>query len=186
MNYCSACGASITKQIIPGDDVPRYFCGACETVHYQNPNVVVGCIPIHKDQILLCKRAIEPRLGFWTIPGGFMENGETTEEGAMREANEEANTNLEIIDLITVYSIKHIDQVHICYTAKLLDLDYSPGIESLEVKLFHPSEIPWKEIAFTSTSFALKAYIKNVENGESKVHRGSFDLEKWKNEREGF
>lgn len=172
MNYCSSCGSVVEKKIPDGDQLPRFVCTVCEIIHYENPKIIVGCMPVWEDQILLCKRAIEPRYGYWTIPAGFMENGEIAEEGAIRETMEEAGAHVEILRLSSVYSIPHINQVYLMYLARLVSLDFDPGPESLEVDLFRPEEIPWAEIAFPAVHFALTKYL---ENRESPIpHLGAF------------
>ena len=136
MNFCSNCGARVTLRIPSGDSLPRHVCDACETIHYRNPLVVVGAIPVVDQRVLLCRRAIEPRRGFWTLPAGFMELDETTAQGAARETLEEAQARVEIDEVFTLLSIPHVNQVHIFYRARLLDMDFGPGEESLEVALF--------------------------------------------------
>src|SRR6059036_2638097 len=132
LNYCSKCGAKLALRVPPGDSLPRHVCDNCGTIHYRNPLVVVGTIPEWEDRILLCKRAIEPRYGLWTVPAGFMENGETTLQGAARETLEEANARVEVGPLYALYNIPHINQVYILFRARLLDLDFHPGAETLE------------------------------------------------------
>ena len=128
MNFCSQCGSPALELRVPlGDSLPRHICSSCGTIHYQNPKVVVGCLPVWGEQVLLCKRAIEPRQGLWTLPAGFMENEETAAEGAMREALEEAHARVEIQDLYTVYSVPHISQVHMMFRARLLNDDFGAG-----------------------------------------------------------
>ena len=173
MKFCSNCAHPVILKHVEGDNRPRYVCDNCNMIHYQNPNVVTGCLPIWKDKVLLAKRAIEPRKGYWNVPGGYLENGETVEEGAVREVWEEACINVEIISLHAVFSIPRINQVYMHYLAKMPDLNFSPGIESLEVKLFTEAEIPWEDIAFLSSTFTLKRYIEDLKNGERKVHLGS-------------
>ncbi len=131
-----------------GDHVPRFVCAACGTVHYQNPKLVVGCLPEWEDRVLLCRRAIEPRHGLWTLPAGFLENNETLHAGAARETLEEARARVEIGTLYTMISLPQISQVYVIFRARLVDLDFGPGPESLEVRLFHEDEIPWEELAF--------------------------------------
>jgi ADP-ribose pyrophosphatase YjhB (NUDIX family) len=143
----------------------RAVCQACGHIQYENPKIVVGCLPVFGDRILMCKRAIEPRLGLWTLPAGFMENDESAAEGAAREAMEEANARVEIEDLYTVYSIPHISQVYMMFRAKLLDPDVSPGIESLEVKLVTEAEIPWDELAFTMVRRTLTHFLEDRASG---------------------
>lgn len=165
IKYCNACGASVVHRIPEGDALLRAVCDACGHIQYENPKIVVGCLPSHGDRILICKRAIEPRYGLWTLPAGFMENNESASEGAAREALEEANARVEIEDLYTVYSIPHISQVYMMFRAKLLDLDVSPGIESLEVKLVTADQIPWSELAFAMVKRTLEHYLEDRKSG---------------------
>src|SRR5579859_383996 len=159
IKFCNSCGAEVTHRIPEGDSLVRAVCDACGTIHYQNPKLVVGCLPAYGERILICKRAIEPRYGLWTLPAGFMENGETAAEGAMREALEEARARIEIEDLYTVFSVPHIDQVHMMFRARLLDGDFGVGPESLEVKLVTAEEIPWDELAFTVVRRTLQHFL---------------------------
>ena len=157
MKFCSHCGSSQLDFRVPdGDTLKRYVCAACATIHYQNPKVVVGCLPVWEDLVLLCKRAIEPRLGLWTLPAGFLENGETLEAGALRETAEEAHARVEIGALYTVISLPDINQVYMMFRARLLDLDFGPGPESLEVELFAEDDIPWGDIAFRTIARTLR------------------------------
>ncbi len=165
MNFCSQCGASVSVKIPAGDTLPRHVCEACGKIHYSNPLMVIGCIPEWEDRILLCKRAIEPRLGLWTLPAGFMENGETTAEAARRETLEEANARVEVGDLYCYLNIPRIDQVYVMFLARLLDLDFSPGAESLEVSLLGRDEVPWSEIAFPSIEITLRHFFDDRERG---------------------
>ena len=172
MKFCSACGAAVELRIPDDDSRPRHVCTACGTIHYQNPNMVIGSLPEWKDKILLCRRAIEPRLGLWTLPGGFMENGESTTQAAIRETLEEANARIEIGELYSMYSLPYINQVHLLFRARLLDLDFSPGIESLEVRLFGEAEIPWDEIAFRPIRFSLEHFFAERKQGQFNLHVG--------------
>ena len=165
VNFCSHCGERVQQRIPPGDHLPRFVCDACGTIHYQNPKVVVGCLPVYGDRILMCKRAIEPRYGLWTLPAGFMENGEGAGAGAAREALEEANARVEIEQLYTVYSIPHISQVYMMFLARLVDPDVSPGVESLEVKLVTEEEIPWDELAFAMVRKTLTHFLEDRASG---------------------
>lgn len=176
MNYCSQCGAGVSLSIPEGDNLPRYVCDACGEIHYQNPKIVVGCIPEYEQRILFCKRAIEPRLGYWTLPAGFMENAETSAEGAMRETLEEAGARVDIIDMYTMFSLPHINQIYILYRAQLCDLDFSPGIESLEVELFDEQQVPWDEIAFPVITESLKLYFADRKAGNFGMHTGDMIL----------
>jgi len=137
--------------------------------------MVVGCIPEWEDRILLCRRAIEPHRGKWTLPAGFMENNETLPQGAARETLEEANARVEILDLYAAYSLPHISQVYLLFRAKLLDLDFSPGIESLEVKLFEERDIPWNEIAFQVIRTSLERFLLERRTGAPVFHTGKID-----------
>jgi ADP-ribose pyrophosphatase YjhB (NUDIX family) len=156
MNFCSHCGAGVSLRIPAGDSLPRHVCGDCGSIHYSNPKLVVGTITEYGDRILLCRRAIEPRHGFWTLPAGFMENGESTAEGAVRETLEEACARIEIGDLFTLISIPHIDQVHLMYRARLPEPEFAAGEESLEVALFGEHEFPWSALAFRTLEVTLR------------------------------
>ena len=173
MKFCPDCGASVAFKVPDGDTLPRHVCKACHTIHYSNPKMVIGCLPEWEDKILLCKRGIEPRLGCWTPPAGFMENGETASEGALRETLEEAQARVEIGDLFSMLSVPHVNQVHIFFRARLLDLEFAPGVESLEVALFAEAEIPWKEIAFRTISTTLRHYYEDRKLGRFSCHTGS-------------
>ena len=141
-----------------GDTLPRDVCAHCGTIHYQNPKIVVGCLPQWEGRILLCRRAIEPRYGLWTLPAGFLENAETLENGALRETLEEAQARVSVGDLYTVISLPQINQVYMMFRSRLLDRDFGPGTESLEVRLFDESEIPWEELAFRTIARTLRNY----------------------------
>jgi ADP-ribose pyrophosphatase YjhB (NUDIX family) len=170
MKYCSACGQKVELRIPADDTRPRSICTACGIIHYQNPRMVIGSIPEWQDKVLLCRRAIEPRYGLWTLPGGFMENGESTGAAAVRETLEEACARIEIIDLYSMYSLPYIDQVHMHFRARLLDLDFAPGQESLEVKLFSEAEIPWGELAFRPVRYTLEHYFRERNKGTFSLH----------------
>lgn len=175
MKFCSDCGAAVSLKIPAGDSLPRYVCDACATIHYQNPKMIVGCIAEWENRILLCRRAIEPRMGLWTVPAGFMENGETTAQGAARETLEEANAHVEVGPLYAMYNIPHINQVYILFRARLLDLDFSAGTESLEVKLFDEADIPWEQIAFATVRNTLTHYYSDRKAGEYRFHLGTIE-----------
>jgi len=170
MNFCSQCGRGVELKIPDGDNRERHVCDHCNTIHYQNPNIVAGCLPIWEDKVLLCKRAIEPRHGFWTLPAGFMENNETLEQAAARESVEEANANLEISKLYTVISLPHINQIYMLYLANLLDLNFSAGPESLDVQLFTEEQIPWNDLAFRTIDFTLKRYFEDRKENNFPLH----------------
>lgn len=149
---------TFTRQVPEGDDRERLVCSDCGFINYENPRVIAGSVVEHNGKILLCRRAIFPQKGRWTIPAGFLELGEAPHEGAAREAYEEATANIEIIDLLAVYAVRHISQVHMMYRARLKSPDIAPGIESLEVGLFDWNEIPWDELAFPSVHWVLGHY----------------------------
>jgi len=163
MKFCPQCAGPITHHIPPGDDKLRYCCIPCDKVYYQNPNNVVGTLPVWQDQVLLCRRAIEPRKGYWTLPAGFLENGETTLEGAIRETHEEAGARLQLPSdsLYALYNLPVINQVYVFFRADLASLDFDPGEESLEVKLFREHEVPWDNIAFAVVRKTLELYFED-------------------------
>ena len=170
MNFCNQCGAKVELRIPPGDVVARHVCDACGTIHYQNPKLVVGCVPEHQGRILLCRRAIEPRRGFWTVPAGFMENGETMQDAAARECHEEALARGEIGSLLAVGSVTHAGQVHVMFRAKLIAPQFAPGTESLEVGLYDEADIPWDKLAFPSGEFTLRRYFADRSAGREDHH----------------
>ncbi len=158
MKFCSTCGGSIQHIIPLGDNRLRHVCAQCQTVHYQNPRIIAGCLPVWGEQVLMCRRAIEPRHGFWTLPAGFMENGETLEQAAARETHEEACARVRSLSLYTLFDLPHINQVYMLFRAELVDLNFAPGEESLEVQLFHEQDIPWSELAFPTIGRTLECY----------------------------
>lgn len=169
--FCRYCGSPTRIRIPEGDHLPRQVCDQCGTVHYDNPLLVVGCVPEHEGRILLCRRAIEPRRGYWTVPAGFMENGETMAEGAARECLEEAEARVDIGALLAIVDLPDARQVHVFYRAQLPDGRYGVGEESLESSLFREEEIPWQDIAFRSTTFALRCHLADRAAGTSgQVH----------------
>ena len=155
MRFCPSCGGPIEQLVPPMDDRERHVCRACDTVHYVNPKIVVGSVCTLGDRLLLCRRAIPPSRGLWTIPAGYLENGETAEEGARREAWEEATAKITLEGLIAVYSIKRIDQVQLLYRAQLVSDQVAAGPESLEVALVDWADIPWAELAFPTVRWVL-------------------------------
>lgn len=175
MKFCCECGSPVNESVPAGDNRLRFVCSDCNTIHYQNPKMVVGCLPEWEDKILLCKRAIEPQYGKWTLPAGFMENGETTLQGAMRETLEEAGARVEISHLFTLYNLPYISQVYLMFRARLLDLDFAAGEESLEVALFSEEEIPWDEIAFLTIEKTLRQYFEDRRKGEFGFHIGDVE-----------
>lgn len=172
MKYCCFCRAELIYEIPDDDNRHRYICKSCDTVHYQNPKIVAGCIPVWEDQILLCKRAIEPRLGYWTLPAGFMELGETSLEAGIRETLEEANAQVEVQDLFAVFNLPHVDQVYLMFRSRLIDLEFSPGAESQAVQLFKEEDIPWDELAFTTVRVTLMLYLEDRQQGNFRLHTG--------------
>ncbi len=170
MKFCSHCGNKVEHKIPEGDNRPRYVCEPCDFIHYQNPNIVAGTLPVYKDKVLLCKRAIEPRYGYWTLPAGFMENKETTQEGAVRETWEEAEATVEITQLFSMINVPQIDQVHIFFLANLSEPKFASGSESLEVALFSEQEIPWDEIAFPTVKKTLELFFEDRKKGHFGMH----------------
>lgn len=170
MKYCSSCGHPVEHRIPEGDNRHRFVCPSCDTIHYQNPRIVAGTLPLWEGKILLCRRAIEPRYGFWTLPAGFMENSETTVEAAARETWEEALADVHIDDLYTIIHVPHIDQVHMFYRASLKTGEFGAGEESLESKLFSLDEIPWDELSFPTVKRTLEHFIEDIEQNAFPVH----------------
>ncbi len=171
MKFCSHCGSGALEFRVPdGDTRPRYVCAACGTIHYENPRIVTGTLPVWNDQVLLCRRAIEPRYGMWTLPAGFLENGEPVEAGAARETEEEACARVADLSLYTVISVLHVHQVHMMFRARLVDLEFAAGTESLEVKLFRESEIPWETIAFRTIARSLRNFFQDRLHGHWPLH----------------
>ncbi len=163
--FCSMCGHS-TQRIIPaGDTHQRDVCTQtqCAFIHYENPKIIVGTLPIWKNKVLLCKRAIEPRKGYWTLAAGFMEMGETCEQGAHRETLEEAGAQVKLRQLLAVLSLPHTSQVHLFYSADLIDGVFEAGLESLEVALFSYEDIPWTELAFATVTRTLEHYFSHAD-----------------------
>ncbi|HEY0489747.1 MAG TPA: NUDIX hydrolase [Telluria sp.] len=178
MKFCSECAHPVDLRVPEGDNRPRFVCAQCDAIHYQNPKLVVGSIPVWEHdgelKILLCKRAIEPRYGYWTLPAGFMENEETTAQAAIRETEEEAGANVELGELFTLLNVAQVHQVHLFYLARLLDLNFAAGIESLEVELFSEKDIPWDDLAFPTVRTTLELFfadrVKMREGGSYGFH----------------
>jgi ADP-ribose pyrophosphatase YjhB (NUDIX family) len=163
---CKQCGQAVQWRLPDdGDTRERAICPSCHTVHYDNPLNVVGTVPVWEDQVLLCKRNIEPRLGKWTLPAGFMELGETLAEGAARETQEEAGAHIEMGPLFSVINVVKVGQVHFFYQARLLNLVFDPGHETQEVRLFKAHEIPWDELAFRTVRETLRCHFEQGPNG---------------------
>ncbi len=165
MNYCSQCGNAVALLTPENDNRMRHICLSCDTIHYQNPNIIAGCLATHGDQVLLCRRAIEPSKGLWTLPAGFLENGETTEAGAARESWEEACAEVNIEQLYGVFNVPHISQVYMIYRGQLSGPNVMPGIESLEAQLFSEADIPWQQLAFSVVETTLKHYFNDRTQG---------------------
>lgn len=170
IKHCRACGDAVTYLVPADDNRERAVCPACGTIHYENPLNVVGTVPAWGDQVLLCLRNIEPRRGFWTLPAGFLELGETTAQGALRETDEEAGARVDLQGLFTVLNVVHVGQVHLYYRATLRDVDFAPGPETIEARLFREDEVPWDEIAFRSVSETLRRYFDDRRAGRFGVH----------------
>ncbi|HVE48952.1 MAG TPA: NUDIX hydrolase [Casimicrobiaceae bacterium] len=171
VRFCSNCGSErISFHVPDGDTLPRFVCDACGVVHYQNPKVVVGCLPVWEGRVLLCKRAIEPRYGLWTLPAGFLENGETVVAGAIRETLEEAHARVRIGELYTMISLPQIGQVYMVFRAELVDLGFGAGDESLEVRLFDEHEVPWEAIAFRTITRTLRNFFLDRKLGAFALH----------------
>ncbi len=172
MKFCSHCGARLVVKIPAGEDRERFVCECCGTIHYQNPKIIAGCLPLWQGKILLCRRAIEPRYGLWTLPAGFMELGETLEQAALRETWEEARAEVKLLGLYTVFSLPHVDQIHLFFRAELLNSRFAPGPESLAVELFEETDIPWQELAFSTVRRTLESFLE-----DSKHHRFEVKVE---------
>ncbi len=172
MNFCSHCGARLTFLTPEGDDRPRHICPKCARIHYINPRLVVGCVVEWENKILLCKRAIEPRYGKWTIPAGYLEAGETAAEGAERETFEEAHARVEIIAPYTLLNLTFVNQIYLMFRARLIDGTYGEGSESLAVALFDERDIPWDELAFSAVRDTLRHYFEDRASGAFPCHMG--------------
>jgi len=173
IRYCNHCGGEVEHLVPQGDSRARHICQACGNIQYENPRLVVGCVATWENKILLCRRAIEPRRGYWTLPAGFMENGETTAEAACRETLEEAGASITTDALFSMSSIAHINQVHLFYRGHLTSSHVQAGEESLEVMLVAPENIPWQEIAFRSVTYCLQRYLEDIELGTFGFHENS-------------
>lgn len=175
MQFCCECGHAISHRVPPGDDRHRYVCDHCGHIHYQNPKLVVGCVPEWQGLILICRRAIEPRRGYWTIPAGFMENGETCAAGAARETREEACAEVRVGAPLALIDVPRIHQVHLMYRATMPDGQHSAGPESLETALIRPEDIPWESLAFPSVHFTLERFMADRAAGREDFHRTAID-----------
>ena len=170
IKHCRACGTAVEYRIPSDDNRERAVCNDCGTVHYENPLNVVGTVPVWGDMVLLCRRAIEPRRGLWTLPAGFMELGETTAQGAIRETVEEAGARVELEGLYSLINVVRVGQVHLFYRARMLDTDFVPGPESLEAKLFVEADVPWDQVAFRTTRMTLEFFFADRREGRFEFH----------------
>lgn len=169
--YCRVCGEPTAREVPAGDTYVRDVCTKCGEIHYDNPRILTGTLPVHEGRILLCERAIEPRTGFWTLPCGFLEEGESAEEGAARETMEEAGAIVTIERLFSAFSLPHVNQIYLLYLSSLETDALDPGPESSDARFFRPDEIPWPRIAFRAIEFALDHYV----NGDrTAVHEGVY------------
>ncbi|MDH4030663.1 MAG: NUDIX hydrolase [Chromatiales bacterium] len=175
VKFCSQCGSKVRLRVPDEDTMPRHVCDSCGTVHYENPKIVVGCVPEVGQHVLLCRRAIEPRRGYWTIPAGFMENGETMQQGAARETLEEAMATVEMGELFAIIDVVHARQVHMMFRARMIDESFGAGLESLETKLFLEEEVPWADIAFPSVRFALEKWFEDRSLDRRMLHSTVLD-----------
>ncbi len=186
MNYCSNCGSDdLVFEIPAADQFKRFICQSCNNIHYQNPRMIVGCLPVYEDRIVICKRAIDPCKGMWNLPAGFMENGERAEDGALRELMEETGLEGKIIKLHCIYSIPHVNQVYMIFLTQINSSKPVPGEESMEVIYVEDHEIPWGDIGFTSNVFAIEKYLESKSSTGNKTYIGSYVMEGPEN-REGF
>ena len=174
MKYCSHCSALVSFIVPQGDNRHRYVCNTCEFIFYENPRIIAGCIPTFGDKVLLCKRAIEPRMGYWTLPAGFMENGESTQQAALRETYEEAYATPELGPLFSVCNLATHNQVHLFYLAKMTLAEYGSGPESLEVELYDEADIPWDDIAFGTVTQTLQRFFEDRKRGATALHHIDF------------
>jgi ADP-ribose pyrophosphatase YjhB (NUDIX family) len=170
VKFCCYCASPVVSRVPPGDSLPRWICDECGEIHYQNPKLVLGTIPEYQDKVLLCRRAIEPRYGYWTLPAGFMENDETAGQAAARETLEEAGARIELGEPFSMVSVPRVNQVHLFFRARLLDLEFKPGEESLEVALFDEAGLPWKDIAFRTVGLTLKLWLSDRKAGRFTFH----------------
>ena len=170
IKHCRVCGASVSYHVPPDDNRDRAICSACGEIHYENPINVVGTVPVWGDQVLLCRRNIEPRRGLWTLPAGFLELGESTSEGAMRETDEEAGAHIALEGLFTVLNVVRAGQLHLFYRARMLDTHLAPGPETIEAQLFREDEIPWDEIAFRTVRDTLQLFFADRRRGAFGIH----------------
>ena len=170
IKHCKACGGATEYRTPADDNRERATCTVCGTVHYENPLSVVGTVPVWRDQVLLCRRAIEPRYGLWTLPAGFLELGETLEEGALRETAEEAGARVTLQGLFSLLNVVRVGQLHLYFRAQLLDTVFAPGPETIEAQLFREDEIPWDALAFRTVRVTLEHYFADRRRGQFELH----------------
>lgn len=170
MKFCSACGHAVDHLVPPGDHLPRAVCPACETVHYQNPKVIAGCVPVWEDKVLMCRRNIEPRLGLWTFPAGFLEMSETSGQGAARETLEESQAEVDIGGLLAVINVPYVSQIYMIYRGQMRSPHHAVTPESSETRLMREDEIPWDDIAFPTIWHSLKFFFEDRAKGVEGIH----------------
>ncbi|MEQ1806280.1 MAG: NUDIX hydrolase [Burkholderiaceae bacterium] len=170
IRHCKTCAGAVRYQIPADDNRERAVCSACGAIHYENPINVVGTVPVWQDQVLLCRRNIEPRHGFWTLPAGFLELGESTSQGAIRETVEEAGARIELEGLLTLLNVVRVGQLHLYYRARLCDTEFAPGPETIEARLFTEEQIPWDELAFRTVRETLERYFDDRRRGRFELH----------------
>jgi ADP-ribose pyrophosphatase YjhB (NUDIX family) len=173
VNYCSQCGNAVNLEIPPQDNKPRHVCSHCGAIHYQNPKPVVGCLPELDGRLLLCRRAIEPRYGLWTLPAGFMETGETVQAGAARETLEESGATVEVNHLYAMFSLPHVSQIYLLFRSRVIAQDTLPGNESLEIGFFNEKDLPWSNLAFPVIRETLWLYWRDYAHGAFNLHTGN-------------
>ena len=173
IKHCRVCGTEVAYRMPADDNRERAVCPACGEIHYENPLNVVGTVPVWQEQVLLCRRNIEPRYGLWTLPAGFMELGETTSEGAARETVEEAGAKIEMGELFTMLDVVRVGQVHLFYRARMLDTTLDPGPETIEARLFREDEVPWDELAFRTVRETLQHFFADRRRGAYTLHVGT-------------
>ena len=172
IKHCRVCGTEVNYRVPADDNRERAVCPACGEIHYENPINVVGTVPVWGEQVLLCRRNIEPRYGLWTLPAGFLELGETVAAGAQRETDEEAGAHFEMQDLFTIYNVVRAGQVHFFYRARLHDTEFNPGPETIEARLFREDEVPWEQVAFRTVRETLRRYFEDRRQGSFSLHVG--------------
>jgi len=172
IKHCKQCGEKVSYKIpSDGDTKLRAICNVCQSIHYENPLNVVGTLPIWRDQVLLCRRNIEPRFGMWTLPAGFMELGETLSQGAARETVEEAGAQFEMQELFSIMNVVRVGQVHFFFRARLTSDAFDPGHETMEARLFSEQDIPWDEIAFRTVKQTLQCYFADMKSKNFALHQ---------------